>query len=84
MQESTGKFAEIRLTQNRLSYAESRTLMSPDEHILSDLKFVHIHASAGYAWYVVTHSYHTNRAREIQRLDSEYSSYSHGLPRACG
>jgi hypothetical protein len=40
MQGSTGKFTEMRVTQNRLSYAESRTLMNPDEHILSDLKSV--------------------------------------------
>ena len=40
MQGSTGKFAEIRLMQNRLKYAEFRTLVNSDEHVLSDLKSV--------------------------------------------
>jgi len=40
MQGSTRKFAEIRLTQNRLNYAETRTPVNPDEHALSDLKSV--------------------------------------------
>ena len=40
MQGSTGKFAEIRLTQNRLNYVEFRTLVNPDEHALSYLKSV--------------------------------------------